>query len=474
MPANEIGRESVTENLSTLRNVHSRPLLLMERTMYRDGRTPFTSIFSIKLIGVLEEARLRRALECVQAKHPLLRCVVEDTANGPEFVLQEKPAPIPLRIVERKDENHWQTEVCREWTVPFDTNCEPLMRLVWLRGSGVHELLLIVHHCICDGYSGINLLRELLNVYNQPAQGIGSYEALGGVEDLVPADLMQDRRFLRRVRWKRGLLRLILFLKRRNNYKRNSQRITPDQMYFHRWHVGSAASLALAERCRSEEVTVLTAVSIALMQAFQDVRGEQALRKTFTMVNARRFLPKLRLDAMFGLVPGVQMLMKDLPQPQDISAGNFWARARAIKADMTRRIDRLGADLYVRLVGLEGLHDKYDKLVSDIEDAPAVRHITISNIGRVDLPQQYKSFRLESFYSPLVMVSPTPANTIVLSSFAGQMEFAIISDEHALPREQALAIEQRTMEILRACVAVPAQHKPRLFNEPSAMRAKTT
>jgi condensation domain-containing protein len=474
MPANEVGQESDTENPSARRNVRSRPLLLMERTMYRNGRTPFTSIFTIKLVGVLEEARLRRALACVQAKHPLLRCLVENAVNGPKFVLQEQPAPIPLRIVERKDENHWQTEVCREWMVPFDAKREPLVRLIWIRGSGVHELLLIVHHCICDGYSGINLLRELLNVYDQPAQDIGSYETLGGVEDLVPAELMQDRRFRRSVRRKRGLLRLILFLKRGRNHKRDSQRITYDQMYFHRWHVGSAASLALAERCRLEEVTVLAAVSIAFMQAFHDVRGVQALRKTFTMVNARRFLPKLRLDAMFGVVPGVQLLMKDLPSPQDISAGNFWGRARAIKADMTRRIDRLGASLYVRLVGLEGLHDKYDKLVSDIEDAPAVRHITISNIGRVDLPQQYQSFRLESFYSPLVMVSPTPANTIVLSSFAGQMEFAIISDEHALPREQALAIEQRTMEILRACVSVPAQHKRRLFNEPSAMRAKTT
>jgi hypothetical protein len=56
------------------------------------------------------------------------------------------------------------------------------------------------------------------------------------------------------------------------------------------------------------------------------------------------------------------------------------------------------------------------------------------------------------------MVSPTPANTIVISSFGGQLEFAIVSDEHSLARVKALAIENRAMTILRTCIAAPTQH----------------
>jgi hypothetical protein len=112
--------------------------------------------------------------------------------------------------------------------------------------------------------------------------------------------------------------------------------------------------------------------------------------------------------------------------------------------------------------------------VAFFESAPAVRNFTLSNMGRLDLPQQYRSFRLERVYSPLVMVSPTPANTVVISSFAGQMEFAIVSDEHSLPHAQAMEIKHRAMEILRTCVAIPAKYKSALGNEPSAMRAETT
>jgi len=458
---------------SAQRTQRSRPLLLPERTMYREGRTPFTTIFTIKLLGTMDEVRLRQALARVQIKHPLLRCVVENSAAGPRFVLQDRPAPISLRIVERRDEDDWQTEVRQEWVTPFDASREPLVRIVWLRAGEINELLLVGHHCICDGSSGINLLHECLSAYDKPEQDLGSYDTLGTVEDIVPAEMLRNGRFQRSVRWKVGLLRLTLFLKQRGSRKPAGPRIAAEQMYFHRWHVGDETVSALTERCRSEGVTVFNAVSLAFMQAFRDVRGARALKKTYAMVNARKFLPNLRADAMFGLAPGVPLRMKGLPSPQDISAEGFWKRTRALKADMKRRIDRLSASLYNNLVGLETLHDRYATLVANTESAPAVRHFTLSNMGRINLPQQHRSFKLESVYSPLVMVSPTPANTVIISSFAGQMEFAIVSDEHSLPYTQAQAIEQRAMEILRVCVAIPAQYKLRSPREPSSMRAKT-
>src|SRR5260370_11189018 len=217
----------------------------------------------------MDEERLRQALARVQAKHPLLRCVVEEAAGGPCFVLQDHPAPIPLRIVERRGEDDWQTEARREWVAPFEASCEPLVRLVWLRGGEVNELLLVGHHCICDGHSGINLLRECLSVYDQPEQDLGAYDALGAIEDIVPAALLENRRFQRRVRWKARILRATLFLKQRGESKPPGPRIAAEQMYFHRWNIDSATALELTERCRSERVTVLAAVSVALMQPFR-------------------------------------------------------------------------------------------------------------------------------------------------------------------------------------------------------------
>lgn len=437
-------------NLFTSAHAHAgmrfRPLLLLERTMYREGRTPFTSVFTVKLVGVLQEEDLRRALLTLQAKHELLRSMVEDVDGRPHFVLQNHPAPISLRIMEREGEDHWQQEIRRDWTVPFAARREPLARFVWLRGAHVSELILVAHHCICDGQSGITLLEELLRACDDPERDLKGFDALKAMEDLVPASLRQDHGFQRRVHWKMRLLRLGLALKRRKNTATHTL-IANEQMYFQRWRMDVDASLTIMDRCKAEGVTVLAAVTVAFLQAFRELRGMTALRKAYTMVNVRRFLPQLRPDALFGIAPGVELNLKKVP-PGEITEAGFWECARAVKTDMTHRINRLGAGLNKYLVGLETLHDKYDRLVGDTEGAPAVRHLTVSNMGRLDLPTQYRTFTLETVYSPMVMVSPTPANTVVLSSFAGQLEFAIISDTQSLPPAQATAIQQRAMAIL--------------------------
>jgi Condensation domain len=435
--------------------VRSRPLLLLERTMYREGRTPFTSVFTIKLLGTLDENHLRWALRTLQARHPLLRCVVESVDGRPHFVAQGSTAPIPLRIVERTGEDDWQNQVRREWTVPFGLGRQPLARFVWLRGAHASELILVAHHCICDGQSGMTLLEECLRACDDPQETregeLRNLDALQAVEDLVPAVLRQDPHFRRRVGWKMRLLRLGLLLKRKDAGQVGAP-IASEQMYFHRWRLDAGTSLLIMDRCRAEGVTVLAAATLAFVLAFRKVRGASALRKAYTMVNVRRFLPQLKPDALFGIAPGVELCLKKL-SPGRITEAGFWEWARAIKADMTRRVDRLGAGLYGYLVGLESLHDKYDRLVGDTESAPAVRHLTLSNMGRLDLPTQYRTFTLETVYSPMVMVSPTPANTIVLSSFAGQLEFAIISDTQSLPHTEATAIQQRAMAILRTAAA---------------------
>lgn len=452
------------------KNIRSRRLLLLERTMYRDGRTPFASVFSIQLLGRLEEERLLQALSRLQAKHPLLRCVVEDCVDGPHFVLQDRPAPIPLRIVERKHDDDWQTEVRHEWVVPFDADHDPLVRLVWLRASEVSELILVGHHCICDGQSGMTLLRECLSAYDETEKDLGTYDALGAIEDIVPAELLQDRSFRRRMRWKIGLLRLALLWRRRKRAGSPSS-IHSEQMYFHRWSLDKDTSLMLTERCRAEGVTVLAAMCVAFLQAFRDVRGTRALRKAYTMVNARRFMPLLHQDAMFGMAPGVELSMKGLSQ--EMSASGFWTCAETIKANLTRRVNVLGRDIYDYLAGMESMHDMYGSLVSDTESTTAVRHVTFSNMGRLEFPQRYSSFWVEKIYSPLVMVSPTPANTVVISSFAGCLELAIVSDEQSLPPAQAKAIRQRVMDLLHDCAGIPTQYKSGFDGKPSSCEAKT-
>jgi hypothetical protein len=436
--------------------VRSRRMLLLERTMYRDGFAPFTSLFTVRLRGEISEPRLRQALARMQAKHPLLRSVVEEADDGPQFVLRGQPAPVSLRIVDRSTACDWEREVRREWVTPFGLTEEPLVRLVWLRGNGVHELILVAHHCICDGPSGVTLLRDCFAAYDDPRLEADAYDSLGAIDDLVPDEFLRDRSFRLRVHRRSALLRLALLAKsRRRPVVRRS--LDADGMYFHRWQLDPAEAGILIDRSRAENVTVLAAAAVAFLQAFREVRGASRLRHAYTMVNARRFLPRLHREALFGIAPGVEFRIPGLLTPGGTNVPAFWERARTIRKYLAKRIDRLGNRFYENLAALETLHDRYPRLIADTEAPPAVRHVTFSNLGRLDLPQQYRSFQIEYVFSPLVMVSPSPANTVVLSSFGGGMEFAIISDEESLPQSQARTIREKAMAMLRNSAASSVQ-----------------
>ena len=436
----------------------SRRLLLLERTMLRDGVTPFTSLFTVRVRGDLSEPQLRQALAQLQDRHPLLRCVVQQAAEGPRFVMRRSPAPVPLRILQRTTGLEWETEARREWVTPFAVSSDPLIRMVWLRGDGLHEFMLVAHHCICDGPSGMTLLRDCFAACDRPGRPMHTLDSLQALEDLVPPELLPDRAFRFRVRRRAALLRLAL-LARFPRRAAPGARPRAEEMYFQRWQLRAVDAAILVERCRLENVTVLAAVGAAFLQAFREVRGKAALRHAYAMVNARRFLSRLPAEALFGIAPGVEVSIRRLPRPGETSVSAFWAGARALRNSLAVRVDRLGAEFYESLVALENLHDRYPRLIADTDAAPAVRHVTFSNMGRLDLPREYSGFRVEHVYSPLVMVAPSPANTVVLSSFSGVMEFALISDQRSLPLAQARAIREKTLAVLCAATGIAPQDR---------------
>ncbi|MBD1998718.1 hypothetical protein H6G00_19160 [Leptolyngbya sp. FACHB-541] len=127
-----------------------------------------------RLQGQLSVDRLSTVLRQVQQRHPLLRArIATDTISAernfegtgqPKFV--ETDDEIPLRLVARTDERQWQTELEVELARSLDWQVAPLLRVVLLQSGAESELMIICHHAIADGLSGIHLMRDIL-------QGLG-------------------------------------------------------------------------------------------------------------------------------------------------------------------------------------------------------------------------------------------------------------------------------------------------------------
>ena len=316
-----------------------RPMALFERAMYLEGDLHVSVMVTARIWGRLTEETLKHALARVQAKHGILRCLIVQEKGRPYLVVQDQPPPIPLRIVERQSDEDWFDVSTQDSLQRFDGSKQPLARLIWLRSDLENELLLVCSHAICDGLSLLLLLKELLLLCDQPDADIGAPTSLNAIEEVFPAEVLTDKRLQRQISWKVAIFKFTLW------FVRSGKSWKYGQIYRNIWRLDESTSQLFIARCKKEGVNVFAALSLAFIQAFQKVCGPKKIEKFEAPVDFRRYLPNMRPDSLFAVAPTIKLSLQDL-RDVDPNTSDFWTLARALKTDMTNKIDRLESSVY--------------------------------------------------------------------------------------------------------------------------------
>ncbi|MGE5250717.1 MAG: hypothetical protein ACM3QS_10950, partial [Bacteroidota bacterium] len=112
---------------------------------------------------------LRTALGRLRQIHPLMAVRLDPgTRGGRPCYTTENVPPIPVRVVERSGDEAWTREVEQEIVIPSNYQTGPMMRVVWLRGDDISDLVLVTDHITADGLAGIYALRDLLRLLADP------------------------------------------------------------------------------------------------------------------------------------------------------------------------------------------------------------------------------------------------------------------------------------------------------------------
>ncbi len=185
-----------------------RKMLFFERLMYVDGRTPVNCVITARIHGDIAAESLRLALEKVQRKHPLLRAGVLEENGRPYFVFRANPPEIPVRMIERRSNDDWRDTTVLEWKTPFDMSSGPMIRVVWIKSEGISELMLVGHHCVCDGASLVAIFREILQVIDRPDVQLIPYAPIQSLHELVPQEVSSNIKMALLVKSKALLFRL--------------------------------------------------------------------------------------------------------------------------------------------------------------------------------------------------------------------------------------------------------------------------
>jgi Condensation domain len=414
-------------------------MLFFERLMYVDGRTPVNCVIAARVQGTVSQQNIRLALDKVQTRHRLLGATVIELDGIPAFTFTEDVPKIPIRIVERTKEDDWNAEVSREWKTPFRMERDPLMRLVWIRSEPVSELLLVGHHCLCDGASLVTIFRELLQVMDQPSLALKPYRPFQSLQELLPEEVFKDRKLALMAAAKAGLFRLFsLTIK-------PAVSVPGGEHYQICWKAASDTSAALSQRSKSEGTTPFAAMSVAFLLAFRMCRGVRFKNKMMCPVNIRRYMPNIETDVLFNYAPTVALAL-DRDSNMD-----FWTLAKMLKRSMSRRVESLNA--YEHLMAAEHLHAAVGKLIQLLMQSEGSYDFAFSNVGPLTIKQTYSTFQLDRFLGITVALPWRNATTLVSTSFQGEIDLTFVSRSDVMPHAEALGIKDQAVEILTRALA---------------------
>jgi NRPS condensation-like uncharacterized protein len=176
-----------------------------------------------------------------------------------------------------------------------------------------------------------------------------------------------------------------------------------------------------------------------LLSAFKQVRKDQAHNKVSCPVDIRRFAPEIKKDQIFAF--GLMLVVS-------AHAGlDFLDNIKAMQKDVDQKSAKL--DPYATMMMMESAHSAMDNFTNLLKNGKSTNDCMFSNLGKIDIPHQYRSFKLETIFSPAVIGPLGNTTTMVTSTYRGQMDFSFIASEGFVPYEDALAIKDKIISMIK-------------------------
>lgn len=356
-----------------------RTLGSVERFMWLlDRKYPVHFSMALQVRGETSSEQWRRALDQLQARHPLLSVRIRtDAAGTPEF----HPVPgmrIPLRVTSGPLLT-WVPEMQAEMGQRFNPEQAPLVRAVLVHQPEASVLILTLHHSIGDGMSGMYLFRDLLlSVAGQPKpplpipESMDTWASRAGVGNgclpvtPAPTDAPSPNRI---------------------------QVYTGANPHIEALQLSDGLSQSLRVRARREGTTVHGALVAALLLAGR-VRNELWKDRSIRVMSPLNMRPYLGIGEDCGIFAGFIL------NRFGCSAGtSFWEIARSVRKQLKPELTREA--IVGKLWSLAELIAEMDVEGAAAFTAEGIAHeANVTNIGEFPFDPHCANLHVEAIWGP--------------------------------------------------------------------------
>jgi hypothetical protein len=372
---------------------------------------PISLSFTVaaRIRGPFAPEKLPGALERLRRRHPLIGARLAPDGAGACVTTEDVP-PIPLRVAHRESDDMWLREVQREIAIRFDYRAGPFFRCVLLHGPEVSDLIIVCDHITADGRASIYALRDLLRLLADDGLVLDPLPP-PKLSDLIPQPMLAR------------IAEIIAAV----------PGVPPEGAAWHPpaapaeplrvipFELNETETAALVSRARAEGATVQAALCAAFALPFAERQLDAPFRYVETPVDIRS-----RLTRPPGEVFGNYISLARIGM--DCSAGRDpWEIAREARRALAGVTDEQLFTIPIILMAVA------DRPLS-AKPIDVVYDLSISNLGRIDIPAQYGPLHLESIYGPTLDVSLPGHRILAVTTFGGRLRCTYASCEREAPR----------------------------------------
>ncbi len=430
-----------------LASVESRALGTFETAQaLTNAYAPFNVVAVLPLRNGPGHETLRRALDALQIRHPLLRMKLEPTDRG--FRFEPTARSVQLETLDRSEGSTWMQAAENELNRALDTTSGPLLRCLRVSrptDTSESECILTFHHSIVDATSGANVVRELLIA----CAAIDARETpqLGSPLPLMPPedDLFPDsapgggRRSSVAGFLVRQLADEVSYRLRTIGGRRPPVHPSGACRVLCR-RLGEDDTSRVVRACRSRRLPLNSALNAAMLVAVHRVLydGKATLLRHFNFADLRPILrPRVTAEHLGSYHA---MLRVTVPMPSD---AGLWATAEQANRRITTAVHRGDTFASVQLSAAMMrpiLHQRRQRMGTT----------ALSYTGPSRLPRRFGSIEASS---PDVFISNLtlgPEYTARASLAEGELRWNIVYLDCDMDRAIADRISDEMLDVLRA------------------------
>ncbi|VVB72167.1 Alcohol acetyltransferase [uncultured archaeon] len=382
-----------------------------------------------RIVGDVAEKDLVQSIKKVRQMHPLAGCKIIFDDHNDAWCSTENVPETGLRVVPRRSENQWFDEIRREHLIPFEPEKGPLVRFVLVYSPQVSELIALAQHSICDGTAVANLIRDILICYSEPAKDVKTIQPPALTDYVLKDEAPSQSKTTGEAainnlnkQWRERPYRFSEadFIEIHNafwkkfNYSMVLLQLEPDE------------TSDLIDRCRENDVTIISALTAAFVAACQEVLGAlpEDKRTIGIPFDLRRHLEE-DIEEAFCFFAGDFNLQFSYRQEKP-----FWENAQELHRTIQERVkmlDASGLDMrffdptlvdaifgYAQYVQrIPEAFERTENLSRFARDSKNIAFavskkiisrrpgMIVTNLGRLDFPQAYGDLRLDRmFFAP--------------------------------------------------------------------------